>query len=204
MVGRFLNADAFVSTGQGILGNNMFAYCNNNPLLYTDISGCWPSTSSSGSDNGGGNAGINCYVYEYEYTTGFWWWKKTLVGRVYIYKNVSKDQIADLANSIYGFNSGTDVIVGDFTNSKNPNMYVYRADQVKSKYREFIIDCLLQYDADHGTNWNRTRSSLLTEWREHDRYSFASERARNIDFDNAEEGEGFFYFAWKAIKAAFD
>ena len=38
-VGRFINADAFVSTGQGLLGNNMFAYCLNNPLCYTDPSG---------------------------------------------------------------------------------------------------------------------------------------------------------------------
>lgn len=30
-VGRFLNADSYTSTGQGLLGNNMFAYCNNNP-----------------------------------------------------------------------------------------------------------------------------------------------------------------------------
>jgi len=36
IVGRFLNADAFASTGQGILGNNMFAYCNNNPINRTD------------------------------------------------------------------------------------------------------------------------------------------------------------------------
>ena len=33
-VGRFINADALVSTGQGILGNNMFAYCGNNPVLW--------------------------------------------------------------------------------------------------------------------------------------------------------------------------
>jgi len=32
VVGRFLNADALFSTGQGILGNNMFAYCLNNPV----------------------------------------------------------------------------------------------------------------------------------------------------------------------------
>ena len=38
-MGRFLNADAFASTGQGILGNNMFAYCLNNPTNYTDHSG---------------------------------------------------------------------------------------------------------------------------------------------------------------------
>ena len=41
-VGRFLNADGYVSTGQGLLGNNMFAYCNNNPVNYTDKSGKAP------------------------------------------------------------------------------------------------------------------------------------------------------------------
>ncbi len=38
-MGRFINADALVSTGQGILGNNMFAYCRNNPVCRIDISG---------------------------------------------------------------------------------------------------------------------------------------------------------------------
>ena len=36
-VGRFLNADAYVSTGQGIIGNNMYTYCSNSP-----INGCDP------------------------------------------------------------------------------------------------------------------------------------------------------------------
>ena len=38
-MGRFLNADAFASTGQGLLGNNMFAYCGNNPVNCSDPSG---------------------------------------------------------------------------------------------------------------------------------------------------------------------
>ena len=38
-VGRFLNADGYVSTGQGIPGYNMFAYCNNNPIMYSDSNG---------------------------------------------------------------------------------------------------------------------------------------------------------------------
>ena len=42
-VGRFINADAFTSTGQGILGNNMFAYCANNPVCRCDPSG-WAFT----------------------------------------------------------------------------------------------------------------------------------------------------------------
>ena len=38
-VGRFINADGYTSTGQGFLGNNMYAYCLNNPISYTDPSG---------------------------------------------------------------------------------------------------------------------------------------------------------------------
>ena len=37
--GRFLNADEAVSTGRGIVGNNMFAYCNNNPVNACDPCG---------------------------------------------------------------------------------------------------------------------------------------------------------------------
>ena len=38
-IGRFINADAFTSTGQGLLGNNMFAYCLNNPVVRIDPTG---------------------------------------------------------------------------------------------------------------------------------------------------------------------
>ena len=38
-VGRFINADKYAGTGQGYLGYNMFAYCNNNPVRYVDVSG---------------------------------------------------------------------------------------------------------------------------------------------------------------------
>jgi len=36
---RFITADSYVSTGQGILGYNRYAYCNNNPVMYVDPSG---------------------------------------------------------------------------------------------------------------------------------------------------------------------
>ena len=39
MTGRFINADSYVSTGQGVLGNNMFAYCRNNPVCRKDATG---------------------------------------------------------------------------------------------------------------------------------------------------------------------
>ena len=36
---RFLNADGLASTGQGILGTNMFAYCGNDPVAFCDPRG---------------------------------------------------------------------------------------------------------------------------------------------------------------------
>ena len=38
-MGRFINADSYASTGQDILGNNMFTYCLNNPVYYSDQDG---------------------------------------------------------------------------------------------------------------------------------------------------------------------
>ena len=36
---RFISADSYQSTGQGFIGTNMFAYCNNSPILFVDHDG---------------------------------------------------------------------------------------------------------------------------------------------------------------------
>ena len=36
---RFINADSYQSTGQGFVGTNMFAYCNNSPVFLVDSYG---------------------------------------------------------------------------------------------------------------------------------------------------------------------
>ena len=41
-MGRFISADAYVSTGQGLLGYNMYAYCGNNPVMFVDLLGLCP------------------------------------------------------------------------------------------------------------------------------------------------------------------
>ena len=38
-VGRFISADDYPTTGQGLIGNNMFAYCGNNPVSREDDGG---------------------------------------------------------------------------------------------------------------------------------------------------------------------
>ena len=47
--GRFINADGYVSTGQGIFGNNMFAYCLNNPVNMSDPTGKFAISATLGS-----------------------------------------------------------------------------------------------------------------------------------------------------------
>ncbi len=48
VIGRFINADTYVSTGQGLLGYNMFAYCNNNPVNLDDNEGQFPDVVIDG------------------------------------------------------------------------------------------------------------------------------------------------------------
>lgn len=43
VIGRFLNADVYVATGDELVGYNMYAYCNNNPVNMTDPTGDLPS-----------------------------------------------------------------------------------------------------------------------------------------------------------------
>ncbi len=42
-LGRFLNADTYVDTGTGVIGTNMYSYCNNNPVMLVDPSGDVPT-----------------------------------------------------------------------------------------------------------------------------------------------------------------
>ena len=46
--GRFINADGYASTGQGFTGDNRFAYCNDNPVIYKDSEGTEPERAMGG------------------------------------------------------------------------------------------------------------------------------------------------------------
>ena len=49
---RFINVDAFASTGQDFLGYNMFAYCNNNVVNCFDSLGGVPAYCTMAADTG--------------------------------------------------------------------------------------------------------------------------------------------------------
>ena len=77
-IGRFINADGLLATGQGVLGNNMFAYCGNNPVNCKDPTGqfgigalifaavvatCAIILSGCSSNSGPYGGSANCYAY---------------------------------------------------------------------------------------------------------------------------------------------
>ena len=55
---RFINVDAYLSTGQGFNGHNMFAYCGNNPISRYDVGGMFWKETIRGSFQAINNAGI--------------------------------------------------------------------------------------------------------------------------------------------------
>ena len=65
---RFINADSYVSTGQGYWGYNMFAYCLNNPVLYADEGGnaANPRYNASLICDGGTNCGNLGFMSVYQ------------------------------------------------------------------------------------------------------------------------------------------
>ena len=53
-IGRFINADGYVSTGQEYNGYNMFVYCNNEPVIMEDTMGKIPRNCIAVTDGAAG------------------------------------------------------------------------------------------------------------------------------------------------------
>lgn len=51
---RFISSDAYLSTGQGVLGHNSYVYCLNNPLLLDDQGGAAAHFNNMFAVNDGG------------------------------------------------------------------------------------------------------------------------------------------------------
>ena len=140
-MGRFISADALVSTGQGILGNNMFAYCGNNSVCRSDYSGlAWSaffdvikntirnlihSGAHALSDWGIDTAGIGASILDmYESSPGVFHAKTNCWQRFFGYNSIY-DFVFDLGTSMstnqFAFShNGTDYVIwvwkGDYVN----------------------------------------------------------------------------------------
>ncbi len=69
-LGRFLNPDDFVATGQGLTSYNMYAYCNNNPTNLSDYTGSMPVRNTMAMMTDGGGKSITKTALVLYYNTG--------------------------------------------------------------------------------------------------------------------------------------
>ena len=116
---RFINADSYASTNAtNATACNMFAYCYNNPVIYRDSNGTDPVETID--INGDGV--VDCHVYEYNYSgyiTGIMGTSASVPvsgsGKLYIYKGVSEDYLADpqisLPDSVMELTSWSEILL---------------------------------------------------------------------------------------------
>ena len=208
--GRFINADGYISTGQGLTGYNMFAYCNNNPVIYTDNSGTSPSHVMVSLHDGGGspsNDGITISRYSLSFCD------------VVILQGKGID---DKTKEMYAAKYPNSIIVidGRFCNDKciecNPNMQIYNSYKITdtSQQRE-ILELLHRYDklSPSRHDWGRTVDSIMVEWEMHNNHYYSQLfhffdkvfgkqtciSAKHVDFDKESEGLSKIRLYFKAL-----
>ena len=200
-VGRFINADAFASTGQGILGNNMFAYCLNNPVNMIDPNGMcskflgflWKVDCKSPSCPDSKNyikpkaiAPIGSYNK----------------GQGYVYV-VTEDQLTDIMKN----KEDNVVVIVDKRTSSDPNMQIIDSYRItKTKQQKEIARLMLDYNTSNPVSpaWDRTLDSLVKEWKIHNnvyKTGFFRSNTADCDFNNGDEGKGYWdFFVERVLK----
>ena len=211
--GRFINGDGYVSTGQGLLGSNMFAYCLNNPVLYCDLSGTRPGVRYFGN----GVVGYN--------DTGTGRIKKSVpqptvqpsptagpapqstsvptppsikpyssygnrTGSVYIVTSDKKNEVEKIMRD-------RDILILDERNgSSNPNMKIVQSYTiVYLGYQIEIAQAMIDYNASNPSipAWNRTSvDSIILEWRLHNfayDMHYKRDHSADADIDNEDNGK---------------
>ena len=113
-------------------------------------------------------------------------------GYVYIVKEDQLDIMEDKEDNV--------VVIVDKRLSSDPNMQIQDSYQItKTKQQKEIAQLMLDYNTSNPVNpaWSRTLDSLVEEWKLHNfAYSlgYKQERTGDCDFNNADEGMGFWDF----------
>ena len=173
----------------------MFAYCLNNPVCFSDYVGAEPIYSIDVNDDGEDDCFVYAYIFDGLFSSG------RNVGYVYFFRGIDDSFLLDESNWPNTFNPDTDLMVVDYTDRDNGTLFAFQAQKVNNRHHSAIVELMFEYVSDYQIEWDRTKESVLSEWKSHNFFAFASPRAQNVDFDEAEEGEPFSYYVKKAWNA---
>ncbi len=196
MTGRFLNGDIYVSTGQGMNGYNMFAYCGNNPVKNSDCEGeCYYNSCGRWSHDNWENIG------DYE---------KKPEPNAYTDKTNSGKNIYISTESSYSVAYGDVQIIDkrdtNMTDGKhNPDIKIINSYLINNEnVQKEIIRIIKEYNQSVPSfyKWERSEKSLLKEWEIHNTVcwtGFAFDNTAHVDFDVFDEGKGYIAFCYERI-----
>ncbi len=191
-IGRWINADGYVSTGQGVLGNNMFVYCGNNPIVRLDLTGARYCAATSISKERSYERRYACY------------WQKQVTLEKYNPKPIGRYAKGNVylvtdPNEILT-NFSNDVIVVDNRGPKpDDNVEIRHSFLITNQeLKREILTLLYNYEQENPTGWNRTVDSMMIEWDIHNVGAFIGNyvpfcgklysRSIHVCFDNNSEG----------------
>ena len=193
---RFINADGYVSTGQGILGFNMFAYCGNNPVVYMDLSGNRYCAATSVSNERFYERFISC---DWQRIIALSKHNPTPIGRtdqgdVYLVKN--EDEIKATFPG--------DVVVIDYREQMNSGVQIRNSVLVNDEnIQRQVLMLLDQYERENPTSWHRNEDikDILIEWNAHnDIFLFRTNvSCQHVDIDNNDRGTTYLGYWRRAI-----
>lgn len=92
------------------------------------------------------------------------------------------------------------VVIVDKRTSSDPNMQIQDSYRItKTKQQKEIAQLMLNYNTSNPVEpvWSRTLDSLVEEWKLHNfayNLGYKQERTGDCDFNNADEGMGFWDF----------
>ena len=162
---RFINADGLVSTGTGILGHNMFAYCNNNPVNYSDPTGEHPTGQSCGDPT--------CVVCRPE--------RRDFINKkVEWYNKVTGDNIIGVTDNGYFVYEKSNpmmtprenfIIFSDNRHHSKPDIQIINSYLIADKTEmKPILEFMKTYNEDNpipSITWDIDMDKMLAEWAAH-------------------------------------
>ena len=195
-LGRFINADAFASTGQGILGNNMYAYCNNNPVIMIDYSGMFACVATMVCTDKGSSVFDGRVIYH------------TPIGdderSLYVVKAGTGQEIADKLQEL----GSSVIIVEDLRINPDPdevNIKVYYSYLITNRNTmSSVVNALIEYNTIVPVDyvWTREHDEMIAEWDYHNLLAILGiepNSTYHVDFNEGDKNKSVLEKAWEYV-----
>lgn len=177
----------------------MYAYCGNNPVNREDILGyCYYNANGEWRHDNWEYIG----GYERQPDPGYYQGTTESGKDIYIAKDTNYSTPPDSVKIV----DKRDTNINPKTNQPDPDFLVMDSYKITDEHNQNqILDAIVNYNTNNpleNYEWNRTRTSLLKEWKIHNRayeWMIKRDHTADCDFNNDDEGKGWLAFIWDSV-----